>query len=144
MKKFIKVYKSKQIIVLNKYKSRKVNGKNVGEHRLVMEKHIGRKLTKKEVVHHIDGDKSKNELDNLMLFPTKSAHTRYHLEIGDLKLKSGSNKKKLVNGKLRCFHCCEFKTLEEFVTRKAAHLGVRGVCKQCYSLRRSKQEAGMC
>jgi len=50
------------------------------EHRLVMEKHIGRLLTKKEVIHHIDGDVSNNSIDNLMLFACNGDHTRYHKE----------------------------------------------------------------
>jgi endogenous inhibitor of DNA gyrase (YacG/DUF329 family) len=48
------------------------------EHRLVMEAHIGRKLTSKEHVHHIDNDKKNNKISNLMLFPTNSAHQKYH------------------------------------------------------------------
>jgi len=106
------------------------------EHRLVMEKHLGRILTKKEVVHHIDGNKSNNELDNLMLFPTKSIHTKYHFEIGDLKLKSGSNKKKLINGKLICCKCRKLKEVKDFRTNSEAYLGVKGVCKKCYNIQR--------
>ena len=63
---------------MNKYKAKKINGKKVDEHRLVMENHIGRKLFPTEVVHHIDRDKSNNKINNLMLFPTKKAHTRFH------------------------------------------------------------------
>ena len=50
----------------------------VYEHRLVMEKHLGRYLGKCEVIHHIDGDKLNNSINNLMLLPTTGAHTRYH------------------------------------------------------------------
>jgi len=39
----------------------------VPEHRLVIEKHIGRYLLPSEQVHHIDGDKTNNELSNLQL-----------------------------------------------------------------------------
>jgi hypothetical protein len=46
----------------------------VFEHRLVMEKHVGRYLKTKEVVHHIDGDHSNNVIENLKLFPNQSAH----------------------------------------------------------------------
>jgi hypothetical protein len=50
----------------------------VSEHRLVMEKHIGRYLSKKEVVHHIDKNKENNLISNLMLFPDNVIHLRYH------------------------------------------------------------------
>ncbi len=36
-------------------------------HRLVMAESLGRNLTTKETVHHIDGDKLNNELSNLQL-----------------------------------------------------------------------------
>ena len=48
------------------------------EHRLVMEKHLGRFLKLTEVVHHIDKNPKNNSIDNLMLFPSNSAHTRFH------------------------------------------------------------------
>lgn len=50
------------------------NTRYVREHRLVMEANIGRYLKPHEVVHHIDGDKSNNEISNLMLFSNQSKH----------------------------------------------------------------------
>ena len=51
---------------------------NTSFHRVIMANHIGRELTKKEVVHHIDGNKANNEISNLMLFPNNGDHIRYH------------------------------------------------------------------
>lgn len=47
------------------------------EHRLILEAHLGRILTKDEIVHHINGNKTDNRLENLMIV-TRSEHIKMH------------------------------------------------------------------
>ena len=46
----------------------------IREHRLVMENHIGRYLTKDEVVHHKDENPSNNDISNLELYEKNITH----------------------------------------------------------------------
>lgn len=49
----------------------------VREHRLVMEKMLGRYLDPVEVVHHRDSNKANNDPSNLMLFANNAEHLLY-------------------------------------------------------------------
>lgn len=60
------------------YKVVSILGQEILEHRLVMEKYLGRKLRINETIHHIDGNVQNNRLSNLLLLKNQSKHMQLH------------------------------------------------------------------
>jgi hypothetical protein len=56
-------------------------------HRVIMERHLGRTLLPTEVVHHINGDRSDNRIENLMKFDTNASHMGFHRDTRPVKVK---------------------------------------------------------
>lgn len=79
---YVKVYCPEHPICVatNKRREAAANGKYyrraryVWEHRLVMENHLGRLLQPGEVVHHKNGVKDDNRLENLQLYASNALH----------------------------------------------------------------------
>jgi len=63
----------------NGYVQIKIGLKWIFEHRLVVENFIGRELTEKETIHHIDRDKANNSINNLMVFKSHKEHMSFHI-----------------------------------------------------------------
>lgn len=66
----------------SQYRKVKINGISKDEHRYNMEQAIGRPLTFDEVVHHKNGNKLDNRLENLEVM-SRLEHSRLHLQKHD-------------------------------------------------------------
>jgi len=57
----------------------------IREHRLLVEKKIGRYLKSEEVVHHVNHNRQDNRIKNLIILSNGAEHQRIHYHNGDSK-----------------------------------------------------------
>lgn len=76
-------------------------------HRVIVEEVIGRKLSKEEIIHHIDGNKKDNRPKNLYVFTSHSEHRLYEANKNKKLLKSNLNELRKQT-KIKYKNCLEF------------------------------------
>ncbi len=114
------------------YKSIKINGKKYDEHRYIMEQHIGRKLKRHEVVHHINGIKNDNRLENLEI-KSLSEHSRKHMKGNKHTLGTKRETHKIHDGLYWCNNCNIYLKKNKFASNKTKKYGVQTFCKECHN-----------
>ncbi|MCK4883553.1 MAG: HNH endonuclease [Candidatus Diapherotrites archaeon] len=67
-------------------RSTRKDSRGVFLHRVVVENHRSKKLTKQEHVHHIDEDRSNNNIENLKVL-SRGEHTLLHHKMGSFPKK---------------------------------------------------------
>ena len=60
-----------------RYKHIRRNDKTTTQHRMIMEAHLGRKLLTTEHVHHLNGDRGDNRIENLVVM-SQTEHAKLH------------------------------------------------------------------
>lgn len=90
-----------------------------------MEKVIGRKLNKNEVVHHIDGNRDNNNPDNLSVL-TNDEHIKLHHRITDPHIDERLCTK--------CGSKTEWKKSDHCFNWKRSRIYKKWLCNKCYQV----------
>lgn len=103
-------------------------------HQLQAEKKLGRNLNKNECVHHIDKNKFNNDINNLMVFKTKSDHTAFYMgsniELdGDVYIAINKKTMKINSTRLKICPICKANTCSTS----------SNMCINCYSQKRKSK-----
>ena len=101
--------------------------KKVFMHRLIMEEHLGKKLSFNEIVHHKNGKPRDNRLENLEVL-SRSKHAKLEHTLPAIP----PNKKIPPNNNLSwCSGCQDFLSRERFTKNDSKWDGLGSFCRKC-------------
>jgi hypothetical protein len=136
--RFIKGHAARREFI-SSYRQIHIGGRVVGQHVLVAERAIGKRLPKGAIVHHIDGNKSNNAPSNLVICPSHAYHMLIHYRAAVFA--AGGNP----NLDLMCHGCKAPKPRGDFYDMARTLSGKQSRCKKCQAqqakLRPSKKAA---
>jgi len=123
---------SESKIKLNRLVDGYVQNKNVRKHRQVFMGWLGLKnIPKGQVIHHLDGNKQNNDMNNLMML-SRSEHAKLHSEVEmELGIRKGLFKQKYFEPNT-CVEC------EQEIGRYAKR------CKRCNNILTNKKRSKRC
>ncbi|KKK92831.1 hypothetical protein LCGC14_2699000 [marine sediment metagenome] len=101
-----------------------INGRRISEHRLVVERFLGRRLSPKEYIHHINGDTLDNRIENLRIVTAKT-HRSHHNYLGYYTFRGSSATHRY------CPRCKTIKPNSDFSKRNERRRA--GYCKVCFN-----------
>lgn len=116
-------WKGGRFVTTKGYIRLSINGRKILEHRYVMEQHLGRPLKTTENVHHLNGDKTDNRIENLKLID--------HAEHAAISMKNRIGD----SWSIKYEQCVRCKTTEK-------PYGGKGLCKVCYGKKWRKHHPG--
>lgn len=88
-----------------------VNGEKISEHRLIVEKVIGKKLPENAVIHHADENRLNNENSNLVVCQDNKYHRLIHQRLNSLNACGNANWRK-------CPYCQQYDDIKNMNAQK--------------------------
>lgn len=113
-------------------------------HRYIAKKYFGEEMVSGLVVHHIDGNRLNNEIENLRLMTNKE-HMSLHSRQQSEKRKEKRRQEILLAGgnpeiEKKCPRCKQIKKFSDFYKNKSSVDGMSGYCKLCQETYKEKKK----